>query len=198
MRSLRPNRSSRKVLIPTFVLAAALSACGGGNEGASAAEAAADDGVTESVKIDVKPCELLKNEEIADQLFLSVSPAERPSWKSREFDLSTTEPDLGGNPRCEYQFASREDAGGGPAWHSDFDLTVFPANAIAVSEDDRNPIEGAGPDMFKEKGPQPAYYVVKGDLAVMLSRFPGRDENEAGGIDGGRLVLLRLIAQRLP
>jgi hypothetical protein len=198
MLSLRPGRTSRKVLIPTLVLSTALSACGGGNEGAETVESAADDGLVESVKIDVKACELLKNEEIAEQLFLSVSPEERSSWKSREFDVSATAPDYGGNPRCEYQFASRYAVGGGPVWHSDFDLTVFPANAIALSEGDRTPIEGAGPDVFKERGTQPAYYVVKGDLAVTLSRFPGRDENEAGGIDGGRLVLLRLIAERLP
>lgn len=192
------HRSSRKALMQALVLSATLTACGGGREGAGAAEADAEDGVVESVRIDVNPCELLKNEEISEQLFLSVSPEERPRWTSPEFDVSATRPDVGERRLCEYKFASRYAVGGGPAWHSDFDLMVFPSNAIALPEEDRTPIEGAGPGLFKEKGTQPAYYVVKGDLAVTLSRFPGRRENDAGGIDAGRLVLMQLIAQRLP
>jgi hypothetical protein len=187
------------MLMQTLAFAATVTACGGGSADAADAAAATDDGVAESVKIDVKPCELLKPQEISEQLFLAVRASERQRWSSPEFDLSTTEPDIGLHRRCEYKFASRDSVGsGGPTWHSDFDLTVLPANVIPLPEDDRKPIEGAGPDMFKESGSRAAYYVVKGKLAVAFAGFPGRGENEAGGVDGGRVVLLRLIAQRLP
>jgi hypothetical protein len=39
---------------------------------------------------------------------------------------------------------------------------------------------------------------MKGGLAVTLTGFPGRADNEEGSPDAGRLVLLRRIAERLP
>jgi hypothetical protein len=121
-----------------------------------------------------------------------MSPSERAS-RPREFDLSTTEPELGVTRRCEYRFES-----GDGGWHSDFDIMVFPSNAIALAEEKRRPIAGAGPEMFKEPGTRAAFYVVKGPHAVTLTGFPGRGEAEEGGPDAGRLVLLRRIAERLP
>ncbi|HEX6943120.1 MAG TPA: hypothetical protein VF128_09355 [Gemmatimonadaceae bacterium] len=184
------------MLIQTLAVATTVTACGGGSEGA--AEAATDDGVAESVQIDVKPCEILKPEEISEQLFLAVPATERQTWTSPDFELSTTEPDIGLHKRCEYKFASRQQVGGGPVWHSDFEVMVLPANVVPLPEEDRKPIDGAGPDMFKETGGRPAYYVVKGKLAASITGFPGRREGESGGVDGGRVALLRLIAQRLP
>ena len=97
---------------------------------------------------------------------------------------------------CEYKFQSRYAVGGGPTWHSDFDIMVFPSNAIALAEEKRRPIAGAGPEMFKEPGTAAAYYVVKGNLAASLHRFPGRKvESE---VDAGRVELLQRIAARLP
>ena len=189
-------RCSRKMLMQTLAFATTVTACGGGSEGA--ANAAADDGVAEAVQIDTKPCELLKPEEISEQLFLAVPATERQTWTSPDFDLSTTEPDIGLHKRCEYKFASRQQVGGGATWHSDFEVMVLPANAVPLPEVDRKPIDSAGPDMFKESSGRPAYYVVKGKLAASITGFPGRREGESGGADGGRLILLRLIAQRLP
>jgi hypothetical protein len=197
LRSLEPG--SRAALIAALLLAAAVPACGGGGDAEQGAAYAGDleDGDTPA-RIEVEPCALLTNEEISEQLFLSLSADEQSRYTSREFDLETTEPELGLTRMCEYRFASRDSVGGGATWHSDFNLMVFPSNAIALSEDKRKPIEGAGPEMFKEAGTAAAYYVVKGPLAVSLTRFPGRGEDAEGGPDAGRVVLLRRIAERLP
>ena len=189
-------RCSRRMLMQALAFATTVTACSGGSEGA--ADAATDDGIAEDVQIDIKPCELLKSEEISEQLFLAVPAAERQGWTSPDFELSTTEPDIGLHKRCEYRFASRQQVGGGPVWHSDFEVMVLPANAVPLPEVDRKPIDSAGPDMFKESSGRPAYYVVKGKLAASITGFPGRREGESGGTDGGRVVLLRLIAERLP
>lgn len=190
------RRATASALLATLVLACA--DAGGGEAGAASGSYFEEDGETQA-RIAVEPCSLLTNAEISEQLFLSLSPSERASYSSPEFDLSTTEPDLGVTRRCEYRFASRDSSGGGGAtWHSDFEIMVFPSNAIALAEDKRKPIEGAGSGMFKESGSRAGYYVVKGPHAVTLTGFPGRDEDEPGGIDAGRLVLLRHIAERLP
>lgn len=194
-----PEPGSRAALLATLLLAAAIPSCGGGG-GEQEAEYAGyfDDGGDTPARIEVEPCSLLTNEEISEQLFLSLSADEQGRWTSREFDLETTEPDLGVTRMCEYRFQSRYAVGGGPTWHSDFNLMVFPSNAIALPEDKRKPIDGAGPGMFKEAGTAAAYYVVKGGLAVSLTRFPGRGEDAEGGPDAGRAILLRRIAERLP
>ena len=199
LRSLEPG--SRAALLAALLLAAAVSACGGGGGDAGQGDEYAgyfEDGDSAPARIDVEPCALLSNEEISEQLFLTLSADEQARWTSREFDLATTEPDLGLTRLCEYRFASRDSVGGGPTWHSDFNLMVFPSNAVALAEDKRKPIEGGGPGMFKEAGTAAAYYVVKGGLAVSLTRFPGRGEDAEGGPDAGRVVLLRRIAERLP
>jgi hypothetical protein len=188
-------------VIAALFLVASAAACGdGAGDGAEQGAAAEDASYFEEApgRIDIDPCGLLTKAEISEQLFLSLPPSERANYSSPEFDISTAEPDLGVTRRCEYRFASRDSVGGGPTWHSDFDIMVFPSNAIALAEDKRRPIEGAGAGMFKEPGTRAAYYVVKGSHAVTLTGFPGRGENEEGGIDAGRLVLLRHIAERLP
>ena len=200
LRSLEPG--SGAALLAALLLAAAVPACGGGGGGdAGQGDESAgyfEDGDGAPARIEVEPCALLTNEEISEQLFLSLSADEQSRYTSREFDLVTTEPDLGLTRMCEYKFASRDSVGGGATWHSDFNLMVFPSNAIALPEDKRKPIDGAGPEMFKESGTAAAFYVVKGGLAVSLTRFPARGEDEEGGPDAGRAVLLRRIAERLP
>lgn len=197
LRSLEPGY--RAALLAALLLATAVPACGGGADAEPGAgfAGAIEDGEAPA-RIEVEPCSLLTNEEISEQLFLSLSADEQSRYTSREFDLTTTEPDLGLTRMCEYRFASRDSVGGGATWHSDFTLMVFPSNAIALREDKRKPIEGAGPEMFKEGGTAAAYYLVKGALAVSLTRFPGRGEDAEGGPDAGRVVLLRRIAERLP
>ena len=195
LRSLEPG--SRATLLAALLLAAAVPACGGGADADPGAElSGALEGEESPARIDVEPCALLTNEEISEQLFLSLSADEQSRWTSREFDLETTEPELGVTRMCEYKFQSRYAVGGGPTWHSDFDIMVFPSNAIALAEEKRRPIAGAGPEMFKEPGTAAAYYVVKGNLAASLHRFPGRKvESE---VDAGRVELLQRIAARLP
>lgn len=181
-----------------LLMAAAVAACGGsaGADAEGDAEYASyfDE---EQVRVVVDPCALLTKEEISEQLFLSVSPSERGSWTSSEFDISANEPELGTSRLCEYRFESRYAVGGGPIWHSDFSMMVFPSNAIALAEERREPVEGGTREMFKERGSS-TVYVVKGPHAVSVTGFPGRDEDEPGGPDAGRLVLLRHIAGRLP
>ncbi len=201
MPSFKPIESaSRAVVFASLLLAAALSGCGeSGGSGQAASGSNFDGGEDAQARIEVDPCALLTKEELSEQLFLSLSASKRAHYSSPEFEISSTEPELGPTRRCEYQFASRDSAGGGgPTWHSDFDIMVFPSNAIGLAEDRRAPIAGGSPGMFKERGTRAAYYVVKGPHAVTLTGFPGRGDDEEGGADAGRLVLLRHIAERLP
>ena len=193
--------ASRIAFLGALLLTAAVQACGGAGDSAAGgdAESAAafgDDGG--EARIDVDPCALLTKEEISEQLFQSLPAHQRENYTTGEFDIEATEPELGTSRLCEYRFASRDSVGGGPTWHSDFTLMVFPSNAVALPESQRRPIDGAGPGMFKEAGTAAGYYVVKGGLAVSLTRFPGRGEEGEGGPDAGRVVLLRTIAERLP
>ena len=119
----------------------------------------------------------------------ATSRAQRAAWTTPEFDITPTEVEWGVARRCEYRFQSRYAVGGGPVWHSDFNLMVIRADAIGVMEKNRLPVDGAGPDIFREKGER-VYYVTKGAHAVTLTAFPGED--------AGRVVLLRRIAERLP
>jgi hypothetical protein len=181
------------------VLLVSAAGCGG-SAGADAEGGDAEYGAyfdEEQARVAVDPCALLTKEELSEQLFLSVSPSERGSWTSPEFDISSNEPELGTSRLCEYRFESRYAVGGGPVWHSDFNLTVFPSNAIGLAQDRREPIEGGTSGMFKERGSS-TVYVVKGPHAVSIHGFPGRDEDEPGGEDAGRLALLRHVAERLP
>ncbi len=184
----------RAVLLSALLLAAG---CGGAGEDAGSA-AYFEEGDGEPARIEVDPCALLTREEISKELFLSLPPDQRAHYDTDEFDVETTEPEAGTSRLCEYRFASRDSVGDGPTWHSDFTLMVFPSNAIALAEDQRKPIDGAGAGMFKEAGTAAAYYVVKGGLAVSVARVPGRGEEAEGGPDAGRVALLRRIAERLP
>jgi hypothetical protein len=179
-------------------MVSAVAACGGG----AGADAEGSDEYAsyfdeEQTRVVVDPCALLTKEEISEQLFLAVSPSQRTGWTSSEFEISSNEPQLGTSRLCEYRFESRYAVGGGPVWHSDFNLTVFPSNAVGLPEEKRQPIEGGTSEMFKERGSS-VVYVVKGPHAVSINGFPGRDEDEPGGEDAGRLALLRHIAGRLP
>ena len=176
-------------------LSLATTACGGDppESGAQSAGDAGDPGAVARVAVD--PCTLLTNQEISEQLFLAVSPSERPSWTTPEFDVTGTEVEWGVARRCEYKFQSRAAVGGGPIWHSDFNVMVIRSDAILVPESDRLPVEGAGPDIFKSRGEERVYYVTKGGHAAILTAFPGTHEV---GEAAGRVALLRRIAERLP
>jgi hypothetical protein len=197
MSILHPFESAPRPALAALLLA--IAACGGSADQRTTSAADADDlAFGEQARVEVDPCALLTREEISEQLFLAVPPSQREHYSTDEFNVETSEPNAGVSRMCSYRFQSRDSVGGGPTWHSDFDLMVFPSNAIGLPEDKREPIAGAGPEMFKEQGTAAAFHVVKGGLAVSLTRFPGRGEDEAGGEDAGRLVLLRHIAGRLP
>ena len=195
------ERRSRAALLAALLLVAPLAACGdraGAGEGANLAGAGLEDAGDAPASISVDPCALLTRDEISEQLYLSLPTSQREHYSTDEFSVEGTASDYGASRACAYRFESQDSVGGGPTWHSDFDLMVFPSNAVALREDKRAPIEGAGPEMFKERGTAAGYYVVKGGLAVSLTRFPGRQDDGEGGPDAGRVVLLRRIAARLP
>lgn len=192
--------ASRAAFLAVLLLAVPVAACGdraGAEQGADFA-ADVDDGGDAPASLDVDPCGLLTREEISEQLYLSVPQSQRDHYSTPEFDVETAPADYGASRMCAYRFQSRDSVGSGPTWHSDFDLLVFPSNAVALPEDKREPIAGGGSGMFKERGTAAGYYVVKGGLAVSITRFPGRPEDAEGGPDAGRLVLLQRIAERLP
>ena len=199
-----PNRfaiepGSRAAFLAALLLAAPVAACGdraGAEQGADSAADLEDGG--EAARLEVDPCALLTREEISEQLYLSLPLHQREHYSTPEFDVEPTPSDFGASRMCAYRFQSRDSVGGNPTWHSDFDLMVFPSNAIALPEDKREPIAGGGAGMFKERGTAAAYYVVKGGLAVSITRFPGRQEDGEGGPDAGRVALLERIAGRLP
>jgi hypothetical protein len=199
LQTLEPG--SRAALLAALLLAAAVPACGDRGEGAEQRAGQASDfddlGVEEQARVEVDPCALLKNAEISGQLARAVSPSERPNWSTLEFDVTPTEVEWGISRRCEYKFQSRERAGGGPVWHSDFNVMVIHAGAILVPERNRVPVAGAGPEIFRSKGEQ-VYYVTKGAHAATLTSFPGSREGDESDEDATRIVLLRRIAERLP
>jgi hypothetical protein len=191
--------ASRAVALAALLLAAAVPGCGdraddAGQRAGSASEVGDPGAGDGPARVEVDPCALLTTDEISEQLFLAVSPSERANWTTQEFDITTTEPDWGVSRRCEYKFASREVVGGGPVWHSDFNVMVIDVGAIGVPERKRLPVEGAGPEIFRSSGER-VYYVTKGAHAATLTSFPGTHE---GGEDAGRVALLRRIAERLP
>jgi hypothetical protein len=197
LRSLSPG--CRAARFAALLLATAVSACGGGADAEEGAAYAGDfEGDETPARIEVDPCALLTGDEISEQLFLAVPADQREHYSTDEFGVEGTASDYGASRMCAYRFESRDSVGSGPTWHSDFDLLVFPSNAVALPDDKREPIAGAGPEMFKERGTAAAYYVVKGGLAVSITRFPGRPEDAEGGPDAGRLVLLQRITERLP
>lgn len=200
-----PNRianepASRAAWIAVLLLAVPVAACGDRAGGEGGAEYAADleNGGDAPARLDVDPCALLTREEISEQLYLSLPLDQREHYSTPEFDVESTPSDYGASRMCAYRFQSRDSVGSNPTWHSDFDLMVFPSNAIALPEDRRERLAGAGPEMFKERGTAAAYYVVKGGLAASITRFPGRPEEGESGPDAGRVALLNRIAGRLP
>ena len=171
------------VLIAVFVLACA-------NKGD---ESGADSkSVNSGVAID--PCALLTKEQISEELLLAVSPSQRATWTATEFTIAHSPVTRGESRSCEYTFASSQSVGGTPAWQSEFNVMVSPANLVLVPQDQRVPVPGA-PDMFRQASAEGVYYVLKGDHAATISNFPMRSEGDA---DAGRIAMLRYIAARLP
>jgi hypothetical protein len=194
--SIRP--ASRAAVLAALLVAAAVGACGDRAEGAEGgAEAGTDEfGMKEQTRVEVDPCALLTNAEISEQLARSITPSERSSWSTLEFEITPTEVEWGISRRCDYKFQSRAMVGGGPVWHSDFSVMVVHAAGTNVPEHVLRPLESA-PDIRRELHTK-AYYINKGDLAASLTSFPGSQEGDESDEDATRIVLLRRMAERLP
>lgn len=182
------------------VLALALTACADrGSPGARSA----DDPSMESFgadgprRVELDPCAVLTPEEVATQLARGLQPSDQQNWSTTEFDVTPKEVEWGDARRCEYAFQSRATAGGGPIWHSDFNVMVMDADAMYLPEQSRLPVNGAGPEIFRARG-EKAYYVTKGKYAATLTSFPGNQNPAAGDEDATRVALLHQIASRLP
>ena len=187
--------------LTVLALTLGLTACGeraGGTQSdrnagaASAAEEAEGDGAPERPQID--PCGLITKQEISEQLLNTVSPSERTSWATTEFQVAPTEVDWGVSRRCEVTWQSRQQVSGGPVVRGLFILMVFGIDGLGIPESKRRPVAGAGPEIFRH---QQVFYVTKGDYAVSLTDFKGTPD--AGGNEhAGRVALLRAAATRLP
>lgn len=174
-------------ILPPLLIAVLVLACA--NEGdESGADAEHTDGIT------IDPCALLTKDQISKELVLAVSPSQRAAWTTTEFVIKDSPVTRGELRTCDYTFASSEAVGGTPAWRSEFNVMVSPADLVLVPQDQRLPVPDA-PDMFRPASAEGVYYALKGGLAATISNFPGRSEGDA---DAGRIALLRLIADRLP
>jgi hypothetical protein len=158
------------------------------------ADATVPDDASAPARPPMDPCALLTTQEISEQLLLTVSPSQRTNWSTTEFDVRPTEVDWGMSRRCEIAYQSRHQVSGGAAVRGGFNVMVFGREGLGVPEDQKRPVAGAGPEVFKH---QEVFYVTKGDYAVSLTDFKGTYDS-SGDENAGRVALLRAAAGRLP
>ena len=158
------------------------------------ADAGDPDGDGGPTRPPIDPCALLTEQEISEQLLQTLSPSERASWTTTEFQVVPTEVDWGVSRRCEVTWQSRQQVSGGPVVRGLFILMVFGIDGLGMPESKRRPVTGAGPEIFRH---QQVFYVTKGDYAVSLTDFKGTPD-AAGNEHAGRVALLRAAATRLP
>jgi hypothetical protein len=196
----------RAFALAGFVLASSAAACGerAQSEQPDAADAAArsaepmDDAAPTRPPID--PCALLTRPEISAQLLLTLSPTEASNLTPKEFDVTPTEVPWGESRRCEFAYESKDRRGGGPLLRGTFNLMVSPIAVVSwIQQRDRQPVAGAGPEIFKyQKMGERAYYVTKGKYTASLTDFRSTFDPSGNSSDAGRVALLRRIAERLP
>jgi hypothetical protein len=164
---------------------------------AAAAEAASD---AAPAPPPVDPCALLTRQEISEQLLLTLSPSEVSNLTTKEFEVTPTEVPWGESRRCEFKYASMDRSRGGPLLRGDFNVMVSPIAFVdAIRPRDRQPVAGAGSEIFKyEKMGERAFYVTKGKYGASLTDFRGTHSPSGTSPDAGRVALLRRIAERLP
>ena len=164
-----------------IVLASSAAACGERAQskqpdaldaGAAAAEPM-DDAAPARPPMD--PCALLTEQEISEQLLLTLSPTEVANLTPKEFEVTPTEVPWGESRRCEFAYASKDRSSGTPMLRGNFNVMVSPIAFVgAIQERDRRPVAGAGPEIFKyQKMGERAYYVVKGKYGASLTDFRG-------------------------
>jgi hypothetical protein len=196
----------RAFALAGIVLASSAAACGErarseqpeAVDGGAAAADAMDDAAPARPPMD--PCALLTEQEISEQLLLTLSPTEVANLTPKEFEVTPTEVPWGESRRCEFAYATKDRSGGAPLLRGNFNLMVSPiAFVSAIQERERRPVAGAGPEIFKyQKMGERAYYVMKGKYGVSLTDFRGTFDPSGNSSDAGRVVLLRRIADRLP
>jgi hypothetical protein len=196
----------RAVSLAGLVLASSAAACGEGArseqpEAVDAGSAVAepmDDAAPAPLQVD--PCALLTEQEISEQLLLSLSPTDVANLTPKEFAVTPTEVPWGESRRCEFAYESKDRIGGTPVLRGNFNVMVSPiAFVTAIQERDRRPVAGAGPEIFKyQQMGERAYYVMKGKYGASLTDFRGTFDPSGESQDAGRVALLRRIAERLP
>ncbi len=189
-----------------IVLACSAAACGERAQGAQADAANADAEAAELIddaapaRPPIDPCALLTEQEISEQLLLTLSPTEVANLTPKEFEVTPTEVPWGESRRCEFAFASKDRSGGAPMLRGNFNLMVSPIAFVSgIQQRDRRPVAGAGPEIFEyRKMGERAYYVMRGKYGVSLTDFRGTFDPSGNSSDAGRVALLRRIAERLP
>ena len=154
---------------------------------------AGDDGLpAEPAPPSVDPCQLLTDEEVSEQLWLTVPTHQREHYNAPGFDITKTEVPWGISRRCEYTFRSKATVSGGPVFRGDFNVMVSHAT-FYVADRDKKPVAGVGDEAYRH---QQVWYVRVGDHIASLTDFDGT--NEPGlEPDAGRVALLKSMAQRL-
>jgi hypothetical protein len=185
-----------------LALTLGLAACGEGegkaqsdlNAGARAADVEELDADGGPARPPIDPCALLTEKEISEQLLHTISPSERTTWTTTDFQVVPTEVDWGVSRRCEVAWQSRQQVSGSPVARGLFNLMVFRRDGLGIPESKRRPVTGAGPEIFKH---EQVFYVTKGDYAVSLTDFRG-GQDTGGNEHAGKVTLLRAAAARLP
>jgi hypothetical protein len=196
----------RAVGLASIVLATTAAACGervqGEQPDAADAGAAAPEPMSDeaSARPPVDPCALLTQQEISEQLLLTLSPSDVSNLTTKEFEVTPTEVPWGESRRCEFAYESKDRSRGGPLLHGSFSVMVSPiAFASAIQQRDRQTVAGTGAEIFKyQKMGERAYYLLKGKYAASLTDFRGTFDPSGNSSDAGRVALLRRIAERLP
>jgi len=171
--------------------------------GAAIAAAEADESMNDETPAapPVDPCALLTEQEISEQLLLTLSPSDVANLSPKEFKVVPSEVPWGESRRCEFTYESKDRAGGDtPVLRGTFNVMVSPIAFVnAIQQKDRRPVDGAGPEIFKyQKTGEKTYYVTKGKFAASLTDFRGTYDPTGASQDGSRVALLRRIADRLP
>ena len=192
--------AARAVALAGLALTLGAAGCGDRAEGTRADRAPVadaepdDDGLpAEPAPPSVDPCQLLTDEEISEQLWLTISPSQREHYNAKGFDITKTEVPWGVSRRCEYTFRSKATVSGGPVTRGDFNILVSRASLGEVADREKKPIPGVGDEAYRH---QQVWYVRAGDLIASLTDFDGTSEPGLEP-DAGRIALLKRMAERL-
>jgi hypothetical protein len=197
----------RAISLAAAVLTCTAAACGERSRteapGAAVTAAEADESMHGEAPAQppVDPCALLTEQEISEQLLLTLSPSDIANLSPKEFKVAPSEVPWGESRRCEFAYESKDRAGGDtPVLRGTFNVMVSPIAFVnGIQQKDRRPVDGAGPEIFKyQKMGEKTYYVTKGKYAASLTDFRGTYDPTGASQDGSRVALLRRIADRLP